>query len=372
MSNVPIISPNLPNSAIVRELVKEKFANTTIYADEAFDRAMLAIDDIVILLKNISDIDTHITIDSLNLEPSIDLKSLIRNAPVNPITQADYDAIEDAKPRNVFQYNETDYISALLDGLRTKVTTIMQGGGSGLGIIAEDAMFHREDERDALALQDAKDKTASDWAERNFELPGNGLFSEFTRVQTEYMNARLVKSRAITVETRNIEIENVRQAMKDAIAIETVLMDYKGKQWDRKLQAAKAILEEALAIFNAAIEILKTKASVYGEVVRAFAAEMEAIVSTAQAEIAIIKGKVDYAIAKANTSIATMNAKIDILKAKYGISLEGLKGIGSISSQVAASALSAVSASAHMQVGESQSLSAGISAEEKWTHQQEI
>ena len=361
MSYVPQIMPNQTTTGIVTNLVNQKFAATAEYANTAFNTAMTFLNDIISLIQNIVDIDTDVDIHHINFRPSFNISSYLRDIPVAP------DITYPALPTDSFSYTEDAYISALLDLLKTKLTSILNGV-SILDPAVENAIFQRETERDELVLQESKDRLASDWSERNLELPGGGLFNSFLQVDVEYLNKRLDKSRAIAEETRKIEIENIRLAIQESRQIENVLMDYKNKYWDRKLQAASKVLEQALAIFNAAIELVKTKATVYGAEVSAFASYIGALVAAANIEVMVIRGKMEYTVAEANIRIEQIKAEIEEMKAASGIAVNATDAGAKVAAQLAASALSAVSVGANLKVDNSQAVNASIQAEEQWNH----
>lgn len=360
MSNVPIIQPDLGSTETTRTLVTEKFNTSQNYAMSAYSTAMMYLGNLYTLIQNMTKVDKNITYSVLKIDTTFSMPS----EPKSPSLTYD-----DSVIRNVFKYTENAYISSLLSQLKDKLITVLTGGGSGLGSATEDAMWQRETERNKQALQDTKDRIASDWAERGLSLPGGGLFNAFAQVDIEHLNKMNDKARTIAEETRKIEIENVRLAMQEAKNIEAILMDYAGKYWDRKLQAAKAILEEATVIFNASIEVIKTKASVYGQEVSAYAAKVQALTSKAQLTISGIKGNMDYAVAKVNAQIEVLKASIEEAKGIYTLSVESTKGQAAIAAQLAASALSAVSASAQISLGDRQSVDSNISASETWKHE---
>ena len=361
MGYVPVISPNQDTTEVVRTLVSEKFAATSLYASDAYDKAISFLDSIIGLINNISDVNTDITLDEINLDPSINITSYLRNIPVPPIF------IYPTLPTDSFSYTEDNYISSLLDLLKTKLTSILNGV-SILDPSVENAIFNRESERDKLVLQDTKDRIASDWSERGFDLPGGGLFNALLQTDVEYQNKKLDKSRTIAEETRKIEVENIRTSIQESRQIENVLMDYKSKYWDRKLQAAKYIVDQAIVIFNAAVELIKTKANVYSTEVSAFASFIGALVSAANVEIAVIKGKVDYAVADGNLKVEIVKARIEEMKASVGLALQATDAGSRVAAQLAASALSAVSAGASLSVGNTQAINSAIEASERWQH----
>lgn len=363
--SVPVIVPATSSNA--NDLVVEKFGLSIHYANEAFILAMGYLDDLTDIVRTIENIDTSVELDKVGLDPSAKLDELLRDAPVNPIKNADYNI---TTPTNLFTYAEDSYLSTLLSALNTKLLDIVNNGGSPLGAVAEQAMFDRETERDELINQDARNAIAADWAESGLSLPGGGLFNMQSQVDVNYQNKMLDKNRAITEETRRIAIETTKHAFEQVNSIEQTLMTYTSGKWERKLQAAGKIMEEGLIVFRAAIEKLKVKADVYGITVQAFAAEAGAITKVADVQVAVIRGKIEYAVAKANLVISQLSADIRQLELKYGFSMDATKAGSQIASQLAASSLAATSASAYISTSESSSTGSSISVSESSSHVQ--
>jgi len=372
MSIVPIISPYRdPQQKI--DIVVEKFDQTKVYADTAYDTAMDLITTLADTIKDIADVDTDIDFGDWTPDGPINIEEYLRNIPENPITSSDYAEIERLRPRTGIVYSETDYVSTLLDLLKTKLLAVINGAGSTLiSSSLESQIFARETERDELVNQDAKDKIASDMAERGWELPGGGLFNAMAQVDTEYQNKRLDKSRAIAEETRKIEIENMWKALAAASQLEVALIGLKDKYWDRKLQAAKSIVETALAIYTGAIEALKGKAQAYGAEAGAYGDEMKAVAAIADVQAEITKAEVAYHTAKAEARASEIGSELKEVEIKANVAIESIKSAGSMAAQLCASALSAVAASAHISSGDSASVSSNINASESWTHKDEV
>ncbi len=361
---VPQIVPHQTSAAAA--VVTEKFDFTKEIIDETYDIAIAALNDMKDVILAISNIDTTITLDDISLDPSINLEELLQDMPENPIEDSEYDDL--VVPTNLFTYVEDNYVSELISPITTKLLEILNNGDSGLNATVEQQMFDRETERENQVLADTKDRIASDWAEKGQDLPGGGLYRVEMQADVDLQNRRLDKNRAITEETRRIAIENTRLVWQEIRALEAILISQFDSKMGRKLNAAIQVMNEGLSLFNAALDKLKTKASVYASQVAAFASHADALTAVANAQVAAIRAKIEFAVAKANAAIASLNAQIVQLEINHKINLGANESIAKIAAQITASYGSAVAATAHISSTLSRGVSSNISAIEEWSH----
>lgn len=120
---------------------------------------------------------------------------------------ANIDAIVDTIPTLDF----TEPIAWCLD--------VITNGTTGLSLEAQQNIWDYERERDLQAINDTKDRIASDWAKQNWPLPDGVLAAQFMRTDLEYANRKIDKSRDIRVESEKIAIEQVRFAVDKYIGV---------------------------------------------------------------------------------------------------------------------------------------------------------
>lgn len=340
-----------------KKIVKDRYGDVELLADEWLDTAKDFIEKISSYIDDIDGINTKITVPDVDFEVPIDLIGLINDIPSNPIKESDY--ILNIPDELVWNYSEDPYTSDLLLKLQARLKNIIVNGGGALASI-EDDIFARETERDALVNEDAKTKAADNWAKRNFELPGVGLFSAITQVDVEYQNKRLDKSRAIAEESRKAEIQMEQNAFAEANKIEATTMDWNSKHNDRKLEAAKAIIQYGLSIITAKLQVLDAKVKAYNLVVQAYVARVEATKAVIDAFTSVTDAKVRYYVAKVQAAIAELDAKVKEMQARAGIIVDADKAQAQIAAQIAAGALAAI----HVQASISSGYSAQVSQSE--------
>jgi len=185
-------------------------------------------------------------------------------------------------PTNTFNFSEERYASDLLDAAKAKLKADVENGGAGLGAVVENAIWTREQERDELALEEAKDRTAAEWSERGFPLPDGVLTSMLQELEKTYTNTRLTTSKDISIKQAEMALQNTQFAVQQAIALEGQLITYSSQIAERQLQSAKHLIDASIAIFNAAVvkynaklDAYKTQAAVYESKIRAALAQTE-------------------------------------------------------------------------------------------------
>ena len=90
---------------------------------------------------------------------------------------------------------------------------VITNGTTGLPETAQNNIWDYERERDLQALSDAKDRAALDWSKQNWPLPDGVLAAAFGKLEAEYMNRKIDKSRDIRVEVEKIAVEQVKFAV---------------------------------------------------------------------------------------------------------------------------------------------------------------
>jgi hypothetical protein len=185
-------------------------------------------------------------------------------------------------PTNTFNFSEGRYTSDLLEAAKLKLQNDVENGGTGLGADIETAIWDRNTERDAQAMQEAKDRIMSEWAERGFMLPDGVLTTMLLDVEKQYLDTRQTTSRDIAVKQAELALQNTQFAVQQSIALESQLIAYSSQIAERQLQSAKYLIDASIAIFNAAVtkynanlDAYKTQAVVYETRVRAALAQAE-------------------------------------------------------------------------------------------------
>ena len=222
---------------------------------------------------------------------------------------------------NVFiNWAEPTYKSEVLDDLVALVKTMM-AGGTGLPAAVEDALFSRARERDSNETARAVQEAVDTWAGRNFSMPP-GMLAKQVNVAREQGRLKAAETnRDILIEAAKWEIENIRFAVQQGMALEQLTANIFENAAKRLFEVAKFQAESQINVFNAQIGLFnaqngafQTLAQVYrtrldGAIAKltAFKTAVEALAAVGQ----INQQRVEVFKAKLNA----VQASVDVFKA---------------------------------------------------------
>ena len=209
---------------------------------------------------------------NLPLAPILNLPTFTGSRPVlGTTTQPDAD----------FQWYETSYDSALLQKTTDKVSTFLDGG---VGIPAEiwNFIWERQNDQEYRAGAKLIDEINETWASRGFTLPTGTQAAQIAEAQENIRKDAVSRSRDIAIEYAKHEIENLRFAVQQGIALENIKGGWYQQMQARLLDAAKfsyqlaiEVLNAEIALFNAKTQAYVSEAQVYKTLIEAELAELE-------------------------------------------------------------------------------------------------
>lgn len=196
-----------------------------------------------------------------------------------------------------WSFNPEDYASELLDDLTGQVRRMMQGG-TGLPAAIEQALFDRSRERvDEESMREAQ-AAFEEFGARGFSEPNGILAGRMLEVRQGAQNRKAEANRDITIRVHEVEVENIRFAVTQGIALEGVLINLHQQEQALLLQAAQfqretsiAILNARISVFNAQLTAYQTDAQVLESRIRAELAKVE--VFRAQIEGERVRGEIN-------------------------------------------------------------------------------
>ena len=410
------------------EIVEGKFDEVKEYADSAFEtaeNAILVLSELFPLKKQDIDIDYEYfygwptrSIEGMPDEPGYSFtKPTVPSCGdlidiEIPSISVDYEPPDD--PAATFVFNEPAYQSQLLDDLKAALLDYVQNGGTGLSATVEAAIWARARARQDLQNEKVYDEALNFFAARGFALPPGALGGRLTEALAEQTRANAQINYEISIEQARLAQTNTHFTITSSIQLEGQEREYYDRIANRAFNKAKTVVDVILAAFKAKMEgyinrlagkrieaeIAKTRGELQAlknkNTVDIFLAKVSAYEAEVKAEIGIIEsiGRIyGYKIAgfeaKANVAIAQLNADIEVFKAHVSQSInqtklslseaelilkeyisrkelqeKGLEATASISSQLAASAMSAVNASASLGYSRSEAISAYTSVSE--------
>lgn len=185
-------------------------------------------------------------------------------------------------PTNSFAFYEELYTSELLDELKAKLLYDLQNGGYGIETADEAAMLDRARSRELELAMSQVDILMVDSASRGFPLPPGDLNVVLQNAHRDLQNKMSGISRDIYIKRADQFVTNRNFTFEQTRQIEQILIGYHNSVMERSLNAAKAVLQASIDIFNAQVsrynarlDAYKTEATVFEARVRAALAQTE-------------------------------------------------------------------------------------------------
>ena len=193
--------------------------------------------------------------------------------PVNDITA----------PTATFQFAEAPYKSIALDAVKAELLESLENGTYGINAGDEAALWERGRSREMrnaeYKIQDATRQVAS----RGFSMPPGALNALIAEAQQSAHTAISGLSRDIMLKRSELYLDNYKFTIEQIKDIESVLINYHGAMMERALNASRAMVELAIAGYNARVanvnlklESYKAEAQVYESSIRAAGLKLQA------------------------------------------------------------------------------------------------
>ena len=296
------------------------------------------------------------------------------------------------------EYDEAIYQSDLHDALETALLAFIENGGTGLGSDVEAALWARAKDRQALTNEKVRDTIEEFMSARGYTVPPgalSGLLKEALLEETRgdsqlnyeisIEQARLARAQSEFTVTSSLALEGqskeqfnniANRALEYAKASAQVIIDlYLGKVqgYIAKQQALTLTVEaEKLKVDAAAaandsvnqayaidiqayeaqtrmeISIVESIATVYGYQIAGYEADAKVAAIQLNGQIEELRAKMDQANNQTNLTIKEAELTIQSYLGALQLTADSIKAGGNISAQIAASALSAVNASASL------------------------
>lgn len=185
-------------------------------------------------------------------------------------------------PTNNFSFAEQPYVSAMLDADKAKLLSDLQNGGYGIEPLDEQGVYQRGRDREVEATLMEIDEVYRAAGARGFPLPPADTQIMVERALQKQQEKLSTISREIMIKRADQFVENRKFTFTEVRSLETVLMNYWNSVQERGLNAAKATLDAAIAIyetqlkrFTARLDAYRTDAQVFETKVRAVATQIE-------------------------------------------------------------------------------------------------
>lgn len=220
----------------------------------------------------------------------------------------------DADPNTVIPWAEPDYESPNIAALQARVATML-AGGTGIPADIEDALFSRARSRDDMLSLKARQEAFDTFAGRGFQMPPGMLVAQVNAVIEDNRLKAADNNRDILTKAAQWEIENLRAAVQNGIALEGALMNLFQQMTQRTFEVAKYQVEAKVALFNAKVGLFNAQQNAYQVAASVYKTRIEG----ALARLEVFKAEIQAQQAKAALNDQTVKV--------YQARLEGVRSL---------------------------------------------
>ena len=266
------------------------------------------------LARDRPDIDTNVYIPDApaivmpemgELEDIIIPDFVFPTLPVFDETPPDANGVQ--VPDVFINWKEPEYQSEVLGDLQGQVKRMM-AGGTGLPPEVEDALFSRARERASAEITRAVQEATDTWAARNFSMPPGMLVKAANVAREEGQLKAAEINRDIMIEAAKWEIESIRFAVQQGMALEQLTQNLYTNMANRLFETAKFNAEAQISVFNARINLFNAQNDAFKTLADVYRVRLDAAISQLTAYKTAIEGQA--AIGQINQQ------RVDVFKAK--------------------------------------------------------
>lgn len=224
-------------------------------------------------------------------------------------------------PEVLLNWREPEYKSEVLPDLVEWVKRYMQGG-TGLPAPVEDALFGRARDRLTAETNVAVQEAVESWAARGFTMPPGMLAAQTDAIRSKAQLQAAELNRDIMIEAAKWEIENIRFAVQQGMALEQLLQNLFENMAKRMFEAARFQAQAQIDVFNARVSLFNAQLQAYNTAAQVYKTKVEATLSRvqlfkAQVEAAIAQGQLnEQAVEVFKAQITAVQAQAEMFATK--------------------------------------------------------
>lgn len=238
-------------------------------------------------------------------------------------------------PQRTFNWQATAYDSSLLDTVKSRLAD-MTVNGLGLPPAVEQQIFERTRGREDMLTLQAQQEGEAALAARGIRIPLGPLAKMLRRTSTESRQRTSAANRELGIEVSRQQLETVRTAIAQAVALEVALIGANTANNELALRGAQAEQQVAIDLFNAAValhnadvEAFKADASVFESLIRAKSLEVDQY--KARVDAAKVTGDLNETLVR---GLAERLRARSVLVDLYRANIEGAKAKGEYNTQL--------------------------------------
>jgi len=179
------------------------------------------------------------------------------------------------KPSNDFSWSEDPYTSETLDCVIARISDFCEGG-VGIPDAVWEAIWTKDNDRENRAGTKLITEVNEEWSSRGFQLPQGVQVAQIQEIQQGLQSTAAGRSRDIAIRESDLAIENLRFAVQQGIALESLRGSWYQATQQRLLEAARFSSEFAVSVFNAEIAFYNAQVQMYLADIAVYKAEIEA------------------------------------------------------------------------------------------------
>lgn len=193
-------------------------------------------------------------------------------------------------PTAQFTWTETPYSSTELTALQAKIYEWLQGG-TGLPDAVWNMIWDRVARGNQKLARRTEMEVTEEWSARGFSVPPGALNAALRRARQEALDLDAEKLREIAIESAKMEVDNLRHALAQGIALENLLGNLYNASQQRAFEAARATVELSIAIFNAQVSLYNAQIQGFIAEAQVYKARIEATLVYLEAYKAQLEGQ---------------------------------------------------------------------------------
>ena len=220
-------------------------------------------------------------------------------------------------PSPFINWTEPVYASEILPDLLAKVKEMM-AGGTGLPAPVEDALFGRARERDSAETARAVQEAVDTWAGRGFSMPP-GMLARQVDVAREQGRLKAAElNRDVMVEAAKWQIESIRFAVQQGIALEQLTSNLHDNMAKRMFEVAKFTAEAQINVFNAQISLFNATNASFATLAQVYKTKLDGALAKLTAYKTAVEGQ--QAIGQINQQrVEVYKARIDAVRSNVEV-----------------------------------------------------
>lgn len=209
-----------------------------------------------------------------------------------------------------FNYNEAAYNSDIWAELLSKVLDDIRNGGTGLGALIEDELYDRAKAKNEAENERLYEEILDYFEARGFSLPQGAQAGRLAEAGREIVrnNAEIISK--IMISQSELAQKNTHFMVDKGVQLEGIMRDFFNQQANRAFEAAKAVVQVGVELYNAQVNQFNARVSAYQAQGAVFESRVKAALSQAQ----IYKTQIDACSVMSDVQ----KTLVDIYSAKIG------------------------------------------------------